>query len=281
MNRSLQIQTPCTVPWDGMDALENGNRFCHSCSKVVHNLIDKRDEEIQAMFKASPNGLCGRIQQRIAIPMESLRKQAPTTPRRLGQAQIRLAASATALLMLSQVQAQQSAPLAAAQVELVDSLFNAATLSDGDSLVSDAAVVVADSLPNSPAADSIAQEQAAENTTDFKRYCSSPETLEYVEFHVVLSGMISTADAREIPPSLKVDPLPFDPLAPRSQGHVQRQPAKSHEAPFPYLLALVAPPPKRKRYHLRFQMAMRRKRIPETERIPTIMPWDEDNGSHA
>lgn len=60
MKKEFQIKEPCNVGRENMKEIPGGS-FCNLCSKKVHNLNDKSDEEIQSLLHANES-ICGRIQ---------------------------------------------------------------------------------------------------------------------------------------------------------------------------------------------------------------------------
>ncbi|MFZ4931922.1 hypothetical protein [Chryseobacterium sp. Mn2064] len=69
MKKEFQINEPCHVGRENMQDIPDGS-FCSLCSKKVHNLSDKTDEEIHSLIEAS-GSICGRIQvDRLYVPQE-------------------------------------------------------------------------------------------------------------------------------------------------------------------------------------------------------------------
>lgn len=59
MKKKFQIKEPCNVGWENMEEIPGGS-FCDLCSKKVHNLNNKSDEEIQILLDSNES-ICGRI----------------------------------------------------------------------------------------------------------------------------------------------------------------------------------------------------------------------------
>ncbi|MEM7040890.1 MAG: hypothetical protein AAF570_28260, partial [Bacteroidota bacterium] len=57
----IAIPEPCSVPWDAMEALPDGNRFCQQCQKTVFDLGDKSKAELQAIFDTHGKEICGNL----------------------------------------------------------------------------------------------------------------------------------------------------------------------------------------------------------------------------
>lgn len=97
-HKNIEIQ-PCSNDWSAMEARPNGNRFCHSCSKVIHDFSEMTAEDLKVFMKANP-GTCGKFlkgQIKIAqtrAPFESQIK------RNVRAASWKKAAAAAAALML-------------------------------------------------------------------------------------------------------------------------------------------------------------------------------------
>lgn len=51
----LPIAKPCHEDWDAMDPASNG-RFCHSCSKSVHDLTDLTEDEAKVVLAQHAGG---------------------------------------------------------------------------------------------------------------------------------------------------------------------------------------------------------------------------------
>lgn len=60
MKKEFQIKEPCNVGRENMKEIPGGS-FCDFCSKKVHNLNNKSDEEIQILLDSNES-ICGRIQ---------------------------------------------------------------------------------------------------------------------------------------------------------------------------------------------------------------------------
>lgn len=60
MKKEFQIKEPCNVGRENMKEIPGGS-FCDFCSKKVHNLNNKSDEEIQTLLDSNES-ICGRIQ---------------------------------------------------------------------------------------------------------------------------------------------------------------------------------------------------------------------------
>lgn len=60
MKKEFQIKEPCSVGRENMLEITGGS-FCDLCSKKVHDLTDKTDEEIKSILKSNES-VCGRIQ---------------------------------------------------------------------------------------------------------------------------------------------------------------------------------------------------------------------------
>jgi len=60
MGKEFQIKEPCTVGRENMTDIPEGS-FCGFCSKKVHDLTDKTEEEIHLLLQ-SGESVCGRIQ---------------------------------------------------------------------------------------------------------------------------------------------------------------------------------------------------------------------------
>lgn len=55
-----RIGAPCSMDWNQMKSVKDG-RFCDHCSKKVHNLSNKTQAEIGALYLANGNSLCGKM----------------------------------------------------------------------------------------------------------------------------------------------------------------------------------------------------------------------------
>jgi len=60
MRKEFQIKEPCNVGRENMKDIPEGS-FCDFCSKKVHDLTDKTEEEIHLLLQ-SGESVCGRIQ---------------------------------------------------------------------------------------------------------------------------------------------------------------------------------------------------------------------------
>lgn len=60
MKKEFKIKEPCNVGRENMKEIEGGS-FCDFCSKKVHNLTAKSDDEIKLIL-SSNTSICGRIQ---------------------------------------------------------------------------------------------------------------------------------------------------------------------------------------------------------------------------
>jgi hypothetical protein len=68
-NYHLQIKEPCNVGRENMTTVPGGS-FCDLCSKKVHDLTNKTDEEIHLLLQSN-DSVCGRIQaSRLYFPEE-------------------------------------------------------------------------------------------------------------------------------------------------------------------------------------------------------------------
>jgi hypothetical protein len=103
----LVLQSPCHVGRDTMDAQTDGNRFCHSCQKVVHNLVGKSEAEIKALFVASGGQLCGSFTQRRPVQGAEIKLAAIQPMRKPGYLK-HLAATASLLLLYQGMMAVQT-----------------------------------------------------------------------------------------------------------------------------------------------------------------------------
>lgn len=54
----IHLSKPCEVDWYGMEPLPDGNRFCHQCNKVVHDLGDKDDAYLNALIEEKGREIC-------------------------------------------------------------------------------------------------------------------------------------------------------------------------------------------------------------------------------
>lgn len=76
-DQSYRLASPCDENREGMDLLADGDRFCHRCSKVVHNLDGKTSEEVQALFAAHGGRLCGAFTVRRLVAKPHVRLAIP------------------------------------------------------------------------------------------------------------------------------------------------------------------------------------------------------------
>ena len=60
MKKEFQIKEPCNVGRENMKEISGGS-FCNLCSKKVHDLSHKSDEEIKVLLDTNES-ICGRIQ---------------------------------------------------------------------------------------------------------------------------------------------------------------------------------------------------------------------------
>ncbi len=64
MGRQSQIQfsipQPCTVPWNGMTAVDKDQRYCSSCEKVITDFSKMSDDELMLHFRHSGGNACGK-----------------------------------------------------------------------------------------------------------------------------------------------------------------------------------------------------------------------------
>ncbi len=64
MARQSQIQfsipEPCTVPWNGMTAVDKNQRYCSSCEKVITDFSKMSDDELMLHFRHSGGNACGK-----------------------------------------------------------------------------------------------------------------------------------------------------------------------------------------------------------------------------
>jgi hypothetical protein len=64
MARHSQIQfsipEPCTVPWNGMTAVDKDQRYCPSCEKVITDFSKMSDDELMLHFRHSGGKTCGK-----------------------------------------------------------------------------------------------------------------------------------------------------------------------------------------------------------------------------
>ncbi|MFN8395753.1 MAG: hypothetical protein U0176_14035 [Bacteroidia bacterium] len=104
----IKLETPCSVPWQSMEPREGGNRFCQSCSKVVHNISAMSPEEIIALLRTDPGNICVNYVQ-FHFPPDTAKKQPRIDSKPVRKRNIRFAAAAASLLLLAQ-QGQTSAP---------------------------------------------------------------------------------------------------------------------------------------------------------------------------
>lgn len=58
-HKNIQIK-PCKVDWFAMEAGTKGNRFCHNCHKVVHDMSHLSEAEADAFLAEHP-GSCGNF----------------------------------------------------------------------------------------------------------------------------------------------------------------------------------------------------------------------------
>ncbi len=56
----LTLDTPCSMNWDSLIAVEAEKRFCGSCNKVVTDFTSMPDEELIRFFLRNKN-VCGRL----------------------------------------------------------------------------------------------------------------------------------------------------------------------------------------------------------------------------
>lgn len=104
----VRLEKPCEVPWLGMKPVEGGNRYCQHCSKVVHNITGLSPAEIVALLQSDPGNVCVNFVQ-FHLPPDTERKQPKAITRPIRRKNIRYAAAATAMLLLTQ-QGQSSPP---------------------------------------------------------------------------------------------------------------------------------------------------------------------------
>lgn len=57
---SISIPDPCSVPWESMTLVENTNRYCASCEKVIIDFTQMSDAELLTYFNKNTKH-CGRF----------------------------------------------------------------------------------------------------------------------------------------------------------------------------------------------------------------------------
>lgn len=105
----LVLSSPCHIGAEAMTALNDGNRFCRDCKKVVHQLDGKSETEIKALFAANGGNICGSM--RFSQPRQRQEIQLAAPTRRAAYWK-QLAATASLLLLY---QGMMAAPRAAQQ----------------------------------------------------------------------------------------------------------------------------------------------------------------------
>ena len=103
----LVLRRSCHADRETMDALAEGNRFCHSCKKVVHNLVGMSEAEIKALFQANAGKLCGAISLPSSRIKPEIRLIAPLSKVTYWK---KLAATASFLLLYQGMQTAPSSP---------------------------------------------------------------------------------------------------------------------------------------------------------------------------
>lgn len=129
MRKEFQIKEPCTVGRENMKDIPEGS-FCDLCSKKVHDLTDKTDDEIHLLLQ-SGKSVCGRIQASRLYSNEEKSKinyNFYTFPFRKIASGIFLAA-----LFSSNLNAQKKSSDTLRDIEILDGLIEYAYKSDGSS----------------------------------------------------------------------------------------------------------------------------------------------------
>ena len=72
MKKEFQIKEPCNVGRENMKEISGGS-FCDLCSKKVHDLSHKSDEEIKILLDTNES-ICGRIQVSRLYQQEEIAK---------------------------------------------------------------------------------------------------------------------------------------------------------------------------------------------------------------
>jgi hypothetical protein len=106
----LVLQSPCHVGKEAFSPIGDGNKFCSSCTKVVHDMTKLTEAEIKALFVANGGNVCGSIRVQspkpAPIPVPQARFRKPTYLKQL-------AASAAFLLLYN---SQQAKPMTKPQI---------------------------------------------------------------------------------------------------------------------------------------------------------------------
>ena len=77
MKKEFQIKEPCNVGRENMKEISGGS-FCDLCSKKVHDLSHKSDEEIKILLDTNES-ICGRIQVSRLYQQEEIAKTTSST----------------------------------------------------------------------------------------------------------------------------------------------------------------------------------------------------------
>ncbi len=277
----LQIKTPCTASWEKMDQLENGNRFCHDCKKVVHDLSALSKADGLKLYNDLGGSMCARMVNPGFQAMPRVVQQASGNRLRLNMAQLRVAASAAAFVLLSQ------SPLMAQGAPILSSALNkdgkpmeeVQAIEEGVFIFGDTVSQerikdlpqIQNSKSPTPSADkpyelpegkSPIKNEAGREADWQLLYGNSHPPILWANIELVMLGMISSDIVYMIPEeelvkkrSLAVIPYELLPVAfplneyeARPVGLVQQTPEKKRPVPSPYFLAASAVPLRRRRY---------------------------------
>lgn len=94
-HKNIQIK-PCNIGWHAMDVHEDDNRFCLSCSKVVHDMSEMTESEAEAFLDANP-GSCGNF---LAWQVDTVTPEHINLPKAKKRSTWKKAAAAAAALAL-------------------------------------------------------------------------------------------------------------------------------------------------------------------------------------
>lgn len=268
----LQIKTRCTASWNKMDQLADGNRFCHDCKKVVHDLTSLSKAEGLKLYNESGGSLCGRMVNPAFQAMPRVAQQASGYRLRLNLSQMRVAASAAAFVLLSQTPLlSQSAP-SFSRPSSKEPLPKHETQA-----VKEVIIVMGDVMVNETADPLIKMKEKErkhqnaneiDELSDDLTWTKSDSSKPIMRYRKMPSEFLQTVSrwcvSRPLPAG-PVNPIPSEennfnripkaiPLneyEARPVGLVQQTPEKKRPLPSPYFLAASAVPVLRRRYRLR------------------------------